>query len=125
MYSRRPAVDQTRVEALLEALIACQNDRDLLRALWRDLTTPQESEAISLRWACARLILEGRKPLIEIAKELPCAPNTVGRVSRTIRHDGAGGYVQVHERLRKERQGDGGDLATEQRVWDARNAPEN
>lgn len=82
--------------ALADALLSLTTRDDVVRYL-RDLCTFAELEALTHRWAIARLVDQGT-PYLEIAERVPTSTATVTRVAHWVRH-GTGGYRTALDRV--------------------------
>lgn len=82
---------------LCDALTALETRADTA-AFLRDVCTLSELEAICHRLAVARLLDEGGRTYVEIAREVGTSTTTVTRVAHWLRH-GEGGYRLVLDRL--------------------------
>jgi TrpR-related protein YerC/YecD len=74
---------------LSDALLALESREEVERFL-RDLCTIAELEAMTHRWAVARLVDQGF-PYLEVAQRTHASTTTVTRVAHWLRH-GEGGY---------------------------------
>lgn len=81
---------------LFEAISKLES-REEVETYFRDLCTLAELEAMSHRWAVARLVEQGL-PYVEIAQRTGASTTTVTRVAHWLRH-GEGGYRLVLDRL--------------------------
>jgi TrpR-related protein YerC/YecD len=70
-----------------------------LEAFLRDLCTLGELEAMSHRWAVARLVHKGL-PYTEIAEKTGASTATVTRVAHWLNH-GEGGYRTAIDRVKR------------------------
>ena len=82
---------------LCAALTALDDHADVA-AFLRDACTLSELQAICHRLEVARLLDQGGRTYLEIAKEVGTSTTTVTRVAHWLRH-GEGGYRIVLERL--------------------------
>jgi TrpR-related protein YerC/YecD len=80
----------------LFATILALESQDEVERFFRDLCTLSELEAISHRWAVAKLLDQGL-PYLEIAQRTGASTATVTRVAHWLRH-GEGGYQRALER---------------------------
>lgn len=85
-----------RIEALLTAIQACEQDRDLLLRLLRDLCTHRELHNLANRWAAACLLSQGLSE-DRVAVILHLAPTTVNRMDQWVRGDGPFGTGALRE----------------------------
>jgi|SRR4051812_29595384 TrpR-related protein YerC/YecD len=86
---------------LCEAVSALRT-RDDVAAFLRDACTLSELEAICHRLEVARLLDEGGRTYLEIAREVGTSTTTVTRVAHWLNH-GEGGYRIVLDRLAERR----------------------
>lgn len=98
MGARAKAAKKSEVVALYDALLALKN-RDEAAALLRDLCTLPEINALSERFAVARMLAKNIS-YRDIADETGASTTTVTRVAHWLNH-GQGGYRTVLERLKK------------------------
>lgn len=77
------------LDELFQAILALET-RDEAERFLRDLCTLAELEAMSHRWAVARLVDRGL-PYLEVAEKTGASTATVTRVAHWLRH-GEGGY---------------------------------
>jgi TrpR-related protein YerC/YecD len=82
---------------LAEAMLALESREELERFL-RDLCTIAELEAMTHRFAVARL-LDAGLPYAEVARRTHASTTTVTRVAHWLRH-GEGGYRLALDRTR-------------------------
>ena len=80
----------------LFATILALESPDEVERFFRDLCTLAELEAISHRWAVAKLLDQGL-PYLEIAQRTGASTSTVTRVAHWLHH-GEGGYQLALER---------------------------
>src|SRR5712692_8568367 len=80
----------------LFATILALESPDEVERFFRDLCTLAELEAISHRWAVAKLVDQGL-PYLEIAQRTGASTATVTRVAHWLHH-GEGGYQLALER---------------------------
>lgn len=96
-----------RQEALAErnlcAAFATMNSVDEIRALFRDLCTPTELQAMADRWAVVECLRRGL-PYREIHRQTGVSVTTIGRVARYLAR-GNGGYALAVQRLETSRNG--------------------
>jgi TrpR-related protein YerC/YecD len=85
-------------EALIEAFLALDDPETAARFL-RDLCTLGELQAMSQRWAVARLLDEG-KHYAEISQLTGASTATITRIASWLNH-GEGGYREALERYRR------------------------
>jgi TrpR-related protein YerC/YecD len=96
MADRGPHTWQTKeLRELVEAIRSLSNRAELEDFL-RDLCTLAELEAMSHRWAVARLVDQGL-PYTEIAERTNASTTTVTRVAHWLHH-GEGGYQVALDR---------------------------
>lgn len=84
-------------ERNLYAAILTLRTVDEARALFRDLCTPAEIEAMADRWAVVEC-LQRDLPYREIHRITGVSITTIGRVARFLA-DGSGGYATAASRL--------------------------
>ena len=99
MKKRFVQVDESREwggPELFRAILALESPAEL-EALFADLCTPAELEALIDRWRVVPHLLRG-EPYREIHEQTAVSVTTIGRVARTLQF-GAGGYRKAHERL--------------------------
>ncbi len=90
---------QTReMKELFDAILTLKTRSEVEQFL-RDLCTLAELEAMSHRWAVARLVDRGL-PYTEIAERTNASTTTVTRVAHWLRH-GEGGYRLALERAKR------------------------
>jgi TrpR-related protein YerC/YecD len=90
---------QTRaMKELFDAILTLETRSEVEQFL-RDLCTLAELEAMSHRWAVARLVDQGL-PYTEIAEKTNASTTTVTRVAHWLRH-GEGGYRLALERAKR------------------------
>jgi TrpR-related protein YerC/YecD len=90
---------QTReMKELVDAILTLKTRLEVEQFL-RDLCTLAELEAMSHRWAVARLVDQGL-PYTEIAEKTNASTTTVTRVAHWLRH-GEGGYRLALERAKR------------------------
>jgi TrpR-related protein YerC/YecD len=82
---------------LSTAILALESREEVDRFL-RDLCTIAELEAMTHRWAVARL-LDAGLPYAEVARKTRASTTTVTRVAHWLRH-GEGGYRLALDRMR-------------------------
>ena len=90
----------SELRELSSAILALETREEVGRFL-RDLCTLAELEAMTHRWAAARL-LDAGLPYAEVARRTGASTTTVTRVSHWLRH-GEGGYRLALERTRAAR----------------------
>ena len=83
------------MEELFATILALES-LDEVERFFRDLCTLAELEAISHRWAVAKLLDQGL-PYLEIAQRTGASTATVTRVAHWLHH-GEGGYQLALER---------------------------
>src|SRR6266550_144418 len=83
----------------LFATILALESEDEVERFFRDLCTLSELEAISHRWAVAKLLDDGL-PYLEIAQRTGASTATVTRVAHWLRH-GEGGYQLALDRAKR------------------------
>jgi TrpR-related protein YerC/YecD len=83
---------------LFEAILALKTVPEC-EDFFRDLLTLAEIKEISKRLKMARLLSEGKKSYIQIAKEARTTTATVTRVAHWFKH-GTGGYQMILNRLK-------------------------
>lgn len=91
-------LQQDRKQALWHALGLCKGE-DEIRAFLTDLCTPQELQALSERWAIARLLDEGGMSYRDISSSTGASTTTVGRVARFLQQEPHLGYRRILDRL--------------------------
>ena len=91
-----PRQEVAAEDNLYGALRGLQNV-DELRALFHDLCTPAELQALKDRWAVVELLAEGMT-YRAIHDQTGVSVTTVGRVARCL-YDGKGGYQTALDRL--------------------------
>lgn len=84
-------------DRLFRAILAVRTIEDC-RALFRDLCTPAELQALKDRWAVAELLAEGRLSYRQIHERTGVSVTTIGRVARYL-VAGDGGYGKALQRL--------------------------
>ena len=90
---------QTReMKELFDAILTLKTRSEVEQFL-RDLCTLAELDAMSHRWAVARLVDQGL-PYTEIAEKTAASTTTVTRVAHWLRH-GEGGYRLALERAKR------------------------
>jgi TrpR-related protein YerC/YecD len=85
------------LEQLSGAILALRSPEEL-ESFLRDLCTIAELEAMTHRWAVARL-LDAGLPYTEIARQTHASTTTVTRVAHWLRH-GEGGYQLALDRTK-------------------------
>lgn len=91
--------DNPRIQALVQALLECLHDEDLLWRVLRDLLTYEELEDVASRFAAAQLLLAG-KSQPQVQRELGLAIATVNRVAQWVNGPfTTGGYATLYSRL--------------------------
>lgn len=85
------------VDALIEAVLAL-GDRESAARFLRDLCTIGELQAMSQRWAVARLLDEG-KHYAEVSQLTGASTATITRIASWLHH-GEGGYREALDRAR-------------------------
>jgi TrpR-related protein YerC/YecD len=85
------------VDALIEALLGLE-DRNSAAQFLRDLCTIGELQALSQRWAVARLLDEG-KHYAEVSQLTGASTATITRIASWLHH-GEGGYRRALDRAR-------------------------
>jgi len=93
--SRHPSWQTREMRELVDAFRSLKS-RAELEAFLRDLCTIGELEAMSHRWAVARLVAQGL-PYTEVAEKTGASTATVTRVAHWLNH-GEGGYRTALER---------------------------
>jgi len=99
MKKRYVQVDESREwgrSELFRAILALDT-AESLEALFTDLCTPAELEALIDRWRVVPHLLR-EEPYREIHDQTAVSVTTIGRVARTLQF-GTGGYRQAFERL--------------------------
>ena len=90
---------RTRAENALFAAVVSMENVDECRALFRDLCTPAELQALVDRWQAVELLDQGL-PYRRIHDLTGVSVTTIGRVARFMT-DGFGGYQTAIERTTK------------------------
>jgi TrpR-related protein YerC/YecD len=89
---------RTREMRELSAAVLALESREEVERFLRDLCTIAELEAMTHRWAVARLLDAGH-PYTEVARRTHASTTTVTRVAHWLRH-GEGGYRLALDRLK-------------------------
>jgi TrpR-related protein YerC/YecD len=89
-------------EELFSALLRLESVAEL-RAFFQDLCTPAELQAMKDRWLVVELLGAGLT-YREIHDRSGVSVTTIGRVARCL-SEGAGGYRQALDRLRRNQDG--------------------
>ncbi len=82
---------------LCQALLLCETEQDMANFL-KDLTTPQELNALSERWRVCRLLHQGNLSYREIHQITGASLTTIGRVARFLKTEPYHGYRAVLEK---------------------------
>jgi len=91
-----PRQEVAAEDKLYGALLNLRNINEF-RALFHDLCTPAELQALKDRWSVVELLAEGMT-YRAIHQQTGVSVTTVGRVARCL-SDGAGGYRTALDRL--------------------------
>jgi TrpR family trp operon transcriptional repressor len=86
-------------EELITVLQKHSNNKDLLRAFFKDLLTPTEYKDIGIRWQIIKRLVK-RGTHRQIARDLKIGVATVARGSREL-NDKNGGFWQMVKKLGK------------------------
>ena len=97
-----PRQEALAERALYQAILTLKTG-DECRAIFRDLCTPAELQALADRWAVVELLRENR-PYREIHRLTGVSVTTIGRVARYL-VAGNGGYALAASRGREVRHG--------------------
>ena len=88
--------DTTKLfEAILKLKTVAESE-----AFFRDLLTLAELKEISMRFKVARMLDQGKKSYLVIAKEAKITTATITRIAHWFKH-GMGGYKLVINRLKQ------------------------
>ena len=85
---------------LIKAFSLLKTDKEI-EVFLRDLLTISEIKEFSNRLRIARLLWEGKKSYLQIAKECKTSTTTVTRVNEWLNKRGLNGYQTIIRRLSK------------------------
>ena len=91
------SINNKKVDALFDAILALKNKTEAKKFL-RDLLTEPEIEEFSHRWMAAQMLDAGNS-YIEIAGKTGLSSTTIARISKWL-NKGEGGYKLMLKRMK-------------------------
>lgn len=91
-------IQSEEVDNLFEAILSLENEQECY-SFFEDLCTVNELQALSQRFAVAKMLKE-KKTYLDIAEKTGASTATISRVNRALTY-GNDGYELIIERLNK------------------------
>lgn len=93
--------DSIQIQRFITAIMACQDDEELLTRFLQEILSHDELRAFANRWAIAEMLLEN-KSQIETKNKLGTSTATVSRVAKwVIGSQTLGGCADVYKLMKR------------------------